>query len=714
MAGPWERYAQPTVQAGPWTKYAAPEAPSAADLPVPEAPPGAVVHDVGRSYAAADPSISVARPSNDGSQNGVEMAALAARAASPNVEALAKWLTPVAQGLTFGAGDELISAIYGLGQAARGAGFTEPFNVAQEVQRQNLSRTQTQHPIATPVAEILGGIATGAGLAKQGISSAGLLSRNLPEAYATALPARIAGGTAEGASLAGIYGFNSASGGVEDRVRQAKDNAMFGSLFGAAAPVAADVIGGLWGIGRNALQAARNPTGRADELLAKAIMRDAKTPEGIASAVEAAQAAGQPSYLAVDAGGRNTQRMAKMAAMTPGEFRNTSAEAMAARQMGQGQRVGAIIEDALGPGNAYQTEQNLLAQRRAGAQSAYEAAYAAPPPAGQFYDDLMQKPIVQKAIASMRSAAENSVDGMKSPVDMADMVVAGAPGTEGVGGAVQGLSTRGWDYVKRFLDTTVDSLYNGSAEDKALAPVYRDLRDALKQRLATDNPDYGRALQQFADDTASLEAIDVGRQLAKRGNPDEARAAFGALTPEQRDLARIGLVRDTRARLENAAPGVDKTRMLDNPATDMTLGMAVEDPVARAAMSERLARERDMVRTNRMVQGGSNSYENLLEGADVGNVGGALAALFSGHPARAAGLFGGQVAGHIARTAAGMNEPTAARIGEYLMSNDPERIRQLAAVFAQMQAAQAAPEVAPFAASSGFNAFRSGQDARKR
>lgn len=710
MAGPWERYQKPAAAAGPWDRYrqAAPVAAApAAEFVAPPPPPGAIIHGTDRSYAADDPSTYVDRSTSDistpeaGRRSAIEMQALQARDQTKGLAAdVARPVVPFTQGTTMNFGDELISAIFGGSKALTGGDFRDSYDYAQEFQRQEKQKQVDAHPIISALSEIAGGIGTGISAARGGLT---LTGRMASEGLANLLPRTVAGAV-EGAGWAGLAGFGGADGGVENPARQAAANLPVGAVVGGLAPGLGDLLSGGARMLRNAYVGMRNPELRGDELVVRGMMRDQTNPNEAAAALDDAAKAGQPDYRYVDAAGKNTQRLGAMASKTPGEFRNTSAETLAARQQGQGTRIGDYVDQALGASgpDAYATEQGIAASRKAAAQPLYQEAYKAPAPAGQFYDDMLNRQSVKEALGDVRATAAER----QAPIT--DMFTE-MPNPEG-GDPIQVPTVRGWDQIKRALDAKVNQLYK--AGDTTRAEAVKETRNALREQLAADVPKYGEALKRYSDDTSALEAIGVGRDVVNARNSDAARAAYRAVPDGQKDLSRIGAAREIGVKLENSRAGQDKTLTFDTPAMAKKLDELISDPETRALLTERLNRERDMVRAGRALTGGSNTFENLADGTDVGNTGGALAALFSGHPLRAAGLLGGQALGAVTRAASGMNEETAKRVGEYLMSADPAQIRGLADLFAEMQNAATRPSMAPSAASAGVAAPRTGERRR--
>jgi hypothetical protein len=725
MADPWAAFrAAPQAAAtasDPWAVFRGAPAPTAPSTYVqPEPPPGEIIHGKERSYISDHPEINTTRPVDDptGRDTAITMGALKQRGnnADSLVDNILRKEAPLGQGYLFGGADELTSLIVGGANAAMGNSFKDSFDSTQELQRQELARQREEHPIASVATEILGGVGSGLSLAKNGVTVVGRMANN---GVRNLVPRMLAGG-AEGAAYGGISGLFGADGGIRERVGQAVDNLPLGAVLGAGAVPAADLIRAIFG--RVAPIFNRNPDERGDTLVARRLMQDNQTPEALATAVEQAQAAGQGEFRAVDAAGRNTQRLAAMAAKTPGEARNNIVQELADRQEGQAGRVRTMVTDALGQqDNAFQTEQSIIARRQAAAQPRYDAAYANPPPQGQFYTDMLGRQSIREALPTLeRTAAERQMPitdlftEVPNPNPQTRQVAtglldeAGNPITraETVNSTVRIPTARGWDFIKRELDARVNQLY--ASGDTTAAEAIKETRNALREQLAIDVPGYREALANYADNSAALEAVQTGRDLVTAGNADEARAAYGALNEGQRDLAKTGAARDLTQKIDKPELGRDRTRMFNTPDMQGRMDTLVEDPVVRALFGDRVGREQDMARAARTITGGSSTYENLADGEAVHDAGGVLAALLSGQPIRAIGLAGGQALGALSRAATGMNEDVAGRVGNYLMSADPQQIRSLADLFRQVQNQAYAPSIVPSVVSAGANAPRSG------
>lgn len=724
MAGPWERFsaqaAAPSAS-GPWERFAAP-APSEYVQPAP--PPGEIIHGADRSYISDNPAVSTARPA-DGNERamGATMEALNVRADNDGVaSAAARVGAPYLQGYTLGGSDEILSAVMAGANALQGGSLDDGYDIAQELQRQELDRMRTENPIASTALQVGGGVQSGVQLARNGVT---LLGRMPYNGIRNLLP-RMAAGGVEGGAYAGLSGFLGADGDVGDRTDQAIENLPMGIGLGAAAVPAVDILSAVMSPVMNAYRGLTDPIGRADDIVVTRMAADQQTPDDIAKAVEDAIAAGQTEFRAVDAAptGGNLQRAGAMAAKTPGEARPRIRDTLHGRQEGQATRIGGYIDDALGPGNsAYATEQSLIAGRKAAAGPLYDAAYANPPPAGQFYDDMLQRQSVREAMADAeRTAAEQQVPvtdlftDIPNPNPTTRQVPSNVLGPDGqpvmrtevVDPTLRVPTVRGWDFIKKELDAKVNQLF--ASNDTTRATAVKETRNALREQLGNDVPEYGQALREYADDSTSLDALQAGRDLITAGNADEVTETIGGFAGGDRDLARVGAARELIGRVNKPDYSRDGTRVFSSPEMQSRLNTVIDDPLTRAIFDARIGRERDMVNTKNTLLGGSNTVENMVDGAELSNSGGALAALLNGQPLRALGLAGGQAMGAIGRAASGMTEQTASRIADRIMTNDPAAIRSLADLFVEAQQRATAPRLAPVGISSGFNAPRSGSD----
>lgn len=593
-----------------------------------------------------------------------------------------------------------------------------------------------QAPIVAATSDAAGGMLSGGALVKNGVSIVGNMANN----GLSNLLQRTGAGALEGSLYGAAAGAGGSEGGLADRLEAAKNNMGLGAVVGGAAVPAVDYIAKPVGAAiNNVIQSYTNPAQQGRDMLVRAIMRDRSTPDAMAQRVEQAAAAGQPEYLALDAGGRNTLKLGKMAGRTPGDFRNEVGPALDARQGNQVDRLATFIDEATGATgpNARQIERGITQGRAAAADPLYDAAYAHPPPTGAFYDEMAQRPSVQDAIRTLeRTAAERQMPisdvfaeipnpNARTVTREVPSSVLGADGqpvmrteTTVENPTIRVPTMRSWDMVKRSLDAQVDAGYRSTdAAQRTAAGATRETRDSLRQQLGNDNEDYRAALARYSDDSSALGAVQTGRDLVRTPS-DTTREAFDQIPPQQADLGRIGAAAEIRStKLDNKRSGQDATQAFDSNSARQTLDQVAVDPVARAALgnagapgtrSGRIGREQEMAATRRQMMSGSDTAENLGEQGDaaVRTIGAAASGGTVG--------FARSLVDTIMRGARGMNEESARAVGNYLMSNDPNTIRSIADLYMQQQARETAPAITAPLIAAAVNAPRQAAgDARR-
>lgn len=140
------------------------------------------------------------------------------------------------QGLTFGFGDEGYGLTQGLRGWASGEGFGNGYNRGATEFREREKAGKEANPITATVAEIAGGMGTGLGLARTGLTlvRAGMSTPKLLGASAL-----------EGAGYGALSGAGNAEGGLAGSARGAFDGMQTGLLLGVAAPAVTKLGGEL-------------------------------------------------------------------------------------------------------------------------------------------------------------------------------------------------------------------------------------------------------------------------------------------------------------------------------------------------------------------------------------------------------------------------------------------------------------------------------------
>ena len=177
--------------------------------------------------------------------------------------------------------------------------------------------------------------------------------------------------------------------------------------------------------------------------------------------------------------------------------------------------------------------------------------------------------------------------------------------------------------------------------------------------------------------------------------------------PEQLSAYRVGYADPTIARVESAAPGVNKARPLTSDKARAELGALAADP---ALLDRRVGRENEMFRTGGRVMGGSATVENLSDVSDAARGTATLAGQAVINPVWALRRFAGNVADAAINGVTGNNEATRAEIARAMMSSDIGSA--LAPLFAARQRAQQADDMAALLGRTYANRAVVGQEDR--
>lgn len=172
------------------------------------------------------------------------------------------------QGLSFGFGDEVQGAM-AAASPWMGGSAGERYTLGREYARAQEDAARRDRPGATTAGEIGGALGTAlmpTGLAARGSQILARGAQAAPKVAQTAAAARanlpllsrVAGSSAAGAGMGGLYGFGTGEGGVGPRAESARNAAMFGGAFGAGAPLVGGAVQKILNAraGRNAIKRA--------------------------------------------------------------------------------------------------------------------------------------------------------------------------------------------------------------------------------------------------------------------------------------------------------------------------------------------------------------------------------------------------------------------------------------------------------------------------
>lgn len=564
----------------------------------------------------------------------------------------------VLQGLTFGAGDELVAA---------GAGALDPNHTYTDylkAERDRLALGRDQFPKTA-----IGGELAGAIMSPANQAVAGLVGKTIPVATSvTGIPTlmgKAVTGAAEGVAGGGLYGFNAGEGGLPDRATSAAITGAAGGLIGGATPFAiagasklADTVAGG---PLSSLLPFASPV-RASRAIDTAVRRSGMTPDDVAAAIAAARNEGQAGFTVADALGNAGQRMLSGTVRQPGDARQAAVDMLMQRQADQGDRIGGFLADALGAqATAKASGAAMKATRDAAANAEYSAARAGAGPV----DVRGVVAAIDDRIGPMNGSgiSGDGIDGRMAYYR--SRLAAGNPeATKFAPASSVELSdfTRVLNVKKDITDEIGAAVRAGKNN---LARELGALKDQLDGALEAASGGYRTANDNFARASKVLDTIDTGAGMASsRVRAPDALAAFSGMTPEQQAAARIGYGDQLIGKVEAAREGANKAAPLMTGKNSAQLNAMALNP---DMLGRQIGREKTMFETAAEALGGSKTAQNL---ADQKDAAGFSANMLVNILAGRFGTAGTQALQGVLNTAQGKNEATRALIIKALLGQD--------------------------------------------
>lgn len=548
------------------------------------------------------------------------------------------------QGLGYNFGDEVIGGMAGATNAL-GLGDGTDARFATESARE-MDRRAQENPLA-----YYGGMIPGA------------IGSSLAAGKALGLGNLMQGTTAQravaGAGLGGMEGgFSGAGGGetADERLSGALTYGTLGTALGGATPYALRAGGELWDkavAGPVASMRSAPSEIRASRAIETALRRSGMSADEVDAALMAAAREGQPEYLVADALGNSGQRMLAGAARTPGDTRQQIVETLMRRQEGQGGRVAGFLAEQMGaPDTAAQRTSALTAARKEAADLAYDAARGNAAPVNLNDTIALIDGLTKRDPILGESALADTVIGKRLKALRAQMAT----------GDQQLIDFDSVLNIKQDMFTTMEGLRkSGKSVPKELSDVYGALDTALEG--ASDM--YRTANDGFRSASRVIDAVDSGKASASsRARSQDVVAEYGGLPAPAQSAYRAGRADVDIARIDAAAPGVNKARPLLSDKATTELGAMVDDP---GLLTRRLGREDTMFRTTQAATGGSMTADNLADAAEMEAFNyGPLANLLTGNWKTAAS----QVGPAVLNTMQGRNTATRDLIAKMLLDRN--------------------------------------------
>ncbi|NZD53518.1 hypothetical protein [Rhizobium leguminosarum] len=463
-----------------------------------------------------------------------------------------------------------------------------------------------EHPAANIAGKVTGALWGASRLAKAGLSpTANAIKAEAGLGRVTAASAK------EGAILGAISGFGNGEDGAGNRLVNAGVGGGLGLGIGAVAPAA---VAGLTQVVKSAaapLIAPFAPDGYVRDALATALRRAGMTPEQVTTNMRAAAADGQDMFNVADAMGYTGERLMSTSARVPHDNRQPLAEALMARQVGQGERLANNLAEGFDTfDTAGRRVADRTAQRTAEANELYPAARANAGP-------VNVTPVLEEIDRTISP-------GVNQVVNPRDRIANDS--IEGALTRVRSMLSDGNSQVTDFdtlfrakldLDDMIQRAEGQGAGNRA--HYLSRVQGLVDQALADASDGYVGARDAFARASRRIDAVDAGSAASRISRrAQDTIPEFEAMSPGEQVDFRAGYIDPLIARLEGASssPTTNKARMLQTPKFEAELP-AFAAPERGGQLGDRIGREQTMFRTANAALGNSKTADNLADAADM-------------------------------------------------------------------------------------------------
>ena len=425
------------------------------------------------------------------------------------------------QGATLNFSDELLgtlNSVFGkkpgvISQAAKEAGYGDitPRQAGVGLERLALEQRASEKPGRSIVEQVVGGAIPA--YASRGITA----------------PLTLGKAAIQGLTAGAIGGFGAGEGGPEQQLTSTAAPAL---QLGARVVknVSQPIIKSMFADpDTTGLKAGRN-------LIKEALQSDVGSVDEAINTV--LQNAGKP-YTLADIG-PNTRAYLDAVNLIPSPAKQTAKKFLEQRDKGISARLTSDLQEAFGTTASFFDEFNALKTARTDlGKKMYANAFKKQVPVNRELTDLLGRPSVQQAYARGINIAQQK--GIKVP-----NVVVNAQGqlVTADNKLVPAVDTEFLHFVKMGLD---DLVYTGKSPSSGIGNTQlnsiKDTRAQFLNYIDKNNPSYKSARNYWADDTATMDAMQSGRTFLK-ANPDQLKADIKKMSTSEKEAFRLGAMSD--------------------------------------------------------------------------------------------------------------------------------------------------------------------------
>lgn len=412
-----------------------------------------------------------------------------------------------------------------------------------EKERAQTEQFKSDHPLAAPVLEGVGGIATPLGVL--GAAAKG-----------TSLGGKVLYGAGAGAGLGGVLGATNSQDWTDlpQTMRDAVFGAGTGAALGAALPAAGAGIGAGFNWLANAVRATPGISRSAVPHLVEALKAD-----GIPGVQAQLDRLG-PNAMLADAGPAMLGK-AQGASLNSDEGRAVLQSALAQRNEGTNQRIMGDVNRALGPAEDPQTVTNAIREYRTNVDNAAYPAVLGNAPAVQTAPILRQlDDMIPRAVGNERKALTNLRDMMMTTERRPLLDAQGHPQYDNLGNQrfrevpVSQNDAEVLHKVKQELDNVIQ--YDQPGLGVPAGALTRQqgtlklMRGQLNNTLENQVPGYAAANRQSAALARRADAVEAGTQYLGSGKTTPSPERFAAEFDPLSQGEKIAFAKGSRGNIE--------------------------------------------------------------------------------------------------------------------------------------------------------------------
>jgi hypothetical protein len=434
------------------------------------------------------------------------------------------------QGATLNFSDELLgtlNSVFGkkpgvISQAAKEAGYGDisPRQAGIGLERLALEQRSSEKPLRSIGEQIVGG-------AIPAIASKG-----------TTLPLTLGKAAVQGFKTGALAGFGAGEGSPQEQAISTGISGAAGLVAAPALQLGARVVKNVSQPILKSMFAEPDITGlqAGRNLVKEALKSDVGSVDEAINTV--LQNAGKP-YTLADIG-PNTRAYLDAVSLIPSPAKQTAKKFLEQRDKGISARLTSDLQEAFGSTASFFDEFNALKTARTDlGKKMYANAFNKQVPVNKELTDLLGRPSVQQAYARGINIAQEK--GIKVP-----NVSVNAQGqlVTAENKLVDKVDTEFLHYVKMGLD---DLVYTGKSPSSGIGNTQlnsiKDTRSQFLNYIDKNNPSYKSARNYWADDTATMDAMQSGRTFLK-SNPDQLKADIKKMSTSEKEAFRLGAMSD--------------------------------------------------------------------------------------------------------------------------------------------------------------------------